>query len=165
VNFTAKVAVVVVGLAVLGTAAGRQVALQTNAANNVSQSNGTKSDDPKAFVMTGSVSGLAPGVSRVLQVSVANRSSQPIRVLMLSATVTLLSSPPGPAGAPPCDVAQIAISPYNSRAAGATPYKVAGRSSASVPLQVTFLNTSSNQDGCKGRHFNIKYVGTAEQWH
>jgi hypothetical protein len=164
VNFTAKVAVVVVGLAVLGTVAGRQVALTANAAN-VSQSSGTKGNDPKAFVMTGSVSGLAPGVSRVLQVSVANQSSQPIRVLMLSATVTLLASPPAPAGAPPCDVSKIAISPYNALAAGATPYKVAGRGSANVPLQATFLNTSSNQDGCKGRHFNIKYLGTAEQWH
>src|SRR5258708_38578348 len=132
VNFKAKVAVVVVGLAVLGTFAGRQVALTANAARNVSQASTTNGNDPKAFVITGSVSGLAPGVSQVFQVNVANQSSQAIRVLMLSATLTLLPSPPAPVGAPPCDVGQLEIAPYNALAAGAVPYKVDGRSSASV---------------------------------
>ena len=64
-----------------------------------------------------------------------------------------------------CDTSKITIAPYNANAVGAIQYTIAGRGTATVPMTINFINTSTNQDGCKGKTLSLTYSGTAEQAH
>jgi len=122
--------------------------------------------DPHFFTVSSStVAGIVPGKPLSFPVLVSNPSSQDMKLLTLSATVTLLANPPAPAGAPPCDVSKLAVVPYNASTAGAASYVVAARSTRTVPLTIRIADVASNQDGCKGRKFTLTYSGTAEQAH
>ena len=88
-------------------------------------------------------------------VTVKNNSSQAIRVVTLNGTV---------AAVPGCDTSKITVVPYSKNDAGAVIYKVAGRSTALIPMRIVFTNTSTNQDGCKGKAITVRYSGSVEQW-
>ena len=64
-----------------------------------------------------------------------------------------------------CDTTKITIAPYNANNAGATQYKVDALKTATVPMTISFINTNTSQDGCKGKALALSYSGTAEQWH
>jgi hypothetical protein len=113
-------------------------------------------DDPKAFDATGNPPSISPGVSKTYMVSVRNNSSQAIHILTLNGSVAALAG---------CDTSKITIASYNADAVGAVQYNVAGRSTATVPMAINFINTSTNQDGCKGKTLSLTYSGTAEQAH
>jgi hypothetical protein len=113
-------------------------------------------NDPKAFDVSGNPPNISPGVSKTYMVSVKNNSSQAIHMLTLNGSLASVTG---------CDTSKITIAPYNSNAAGAVQYTIAGRSTATVPMTINFINTTTNQDGCKGKMLSLTYSGTAEQAH
>ncbi|HKT03673.1 MAG TPA: hypothetical protein VJT31_29450 [Rugosimonospora sp.] len=142
-------------LAGLGVFGGRQLALANNSAN-----------EPHPFTIASStVAGITPGRQLTFPVTVTNPASQDVRLLTLSTRVTLLASPPAPAGAPACDASKLTVAPYDYRDRGARPYVIPARGKATVPLTIKLADTTTNQNGCKGRKFTLTYSGTAEQTH
>jgi hypothetical protein len=127
----------------------------TPAASPTVSQNGN-GNDPKAFDVTGTPPSIFPGASKTYLVSVKNNSSQAIHMLTLTGSL---------APVPGCDTSKITIAPYDANAVGAVQYTIAGRSSATVPMTIIFINTNTNQDGCKGKTLSLTYSGTAEQSH
>ena len=144
-----------VAFAAVGVSAGHGMALAANAAR-----------DPHAFTITSSiVTGIVPGKLLTFPVVVRNPSSQPMKLLTLSVSVTLLATPPAATGTRPCDASKLAVAPYTWLARRAPQYVVPAGRTATVPLTITLADTRTNQDGCKGRKFTLTYSGTAEQAH
>jgi hypothetical protein len=115
-------------------------------------------DDPRAFTMSGAVTGLVPGRPLTLPVTVNNPNSQSIRILTISA-IAGNASLACPANG------NIAVSTYDSSVSGAPAYIVPARGTATVPLSVRFVDAPTrNQNACKGVTFPLSYVGSAMQW-
>jgi hypothetical protein len=112
------------------------------------------------FTIRGSVSNLAPGVARPIQLTLANPNGFPIYVTALTVSVSADSTPPGCSSAGNLQVTQ-------SNASVANPIVIPAGSSvtlASAPRapQITLLNLPGvNQDVCKGKSFVLTYSGSA----
>ena len=117
-----------------------------------------KDDPPKAFTMSGGVTGLVPGRVVTLPVLVGNPNSQAIKILTIAVTA---------AGASPaCPAAgNLALPYYDSSRPGAAAYIVPSRGTLTVPLSIQLVDAPSrDQSGCKHVSFPLSYAGTAMQW-
>ncbi len=121
---------------------------------------------PQNFTITGSVSGLVPGVWFPIPVTIGNPNSEPLYLTSLSVSV-VLSSPNGCSSA--TNFETMPSSASSSSKVGPTP---AGATSWPVPSsvsppgtlqprpQIRLRNTATNQDGCKNQTVDLTYAAT-----
>jgi hypothetical protein len=123
----------------------------------------------KPFTISGNLSGaLAPGLSRALDLTLANPNKKPLSVTNLTVTVqTVTRTAYAIAHNQPCTTADYAVTQYS----GAYPLTVPGNGSASLSSlgvstsarpKVSMLNTALNQDGCKGATLTLAYSGSGQ---
>lgn len=107
------------------------------------------------FSISGTVSGLTPGSTGNLQLTVTNPKSVPITVKTLSVTL----GTPLPPGCGPSNL-DLTGAQYGS----ATGFNVPANNgtASTVGLTVKMVNTGTNQDGCKNVTFPLAYDGTAQ---
>ncbi len=113
-----------------------------------------------AFEISGRVSGLAPGVTKAIVVTLRNPNPWPIRVTRLRTTISADSTPPGCPSGPNLVLEQATgITP-------AHPVLVPARGSVTLRTpprapRLTFRNRPVNQDVCKKKTFELDYSGWA----
>ncbi|QNE17996.1 hypothetical protein F1D05_09010 [Kribbella qitaiheensis] len=121
------------------------------------------------FTISGNLSGaLAPGLSRPLDLTLANPNKKPLSVTNLTVTVkTVTRTAYAIAHNQPCTTADYAVTQYS----GSYPLTVPGNGSASLSSlgvstsaqpKVSMLNTALNQDGCKGATLTLAYSGSGQ---
>lgn len=121
------------------------------------------------FTISGNLSGaLAPGLSRPLDLTLANPNKKPLSVTNLTVTVkTVTRTAYAIAHNQPCTTADYAVTQYS----GSYPLTVPGNGSASLSglgvstsarPKVSMLNTALNQDGCKGATLALAYSGSGQ---
>jgi hypothetical protein len=108
------------------------------------------------FAATGHVDTLLPGQPRTLTVTVTNPDRVAYRILQLTAT-------PQDANVRCTAAANLVVGGYDARRPGARTYVVPRRSSITIPLSITLLDTGTSQDACKNVTFPLRYSGTATQ--
>lgn len=126
----------------------------------------------KSFAISGSVSGLAPGLTKPLELSLTNPNKKSISVTNLSVTLQGVTKAVGaPDGL--CDLSDYAVVQYSG------PYPLIMPSSSTpktltdlgVPQaqwpKIQFINkpgpsAPNNQDGCKGATLSLSYSGSAQ---
>jgi hypothetical protein len=136
-----------------------------DAAGNVSAATSyswtiVKSGEPKSFTISGSLSALAPGLSRPLPLTVANPNNQPIWVTSLLVSVKSGSTKAGCDGPANLQVTQSSASSANALAIPAHGQVTLPSGAISAP-QVLMKDLSNNQDACKGASFTFSYSGIA----
>lgn len=104
-----------------------------------------KEEDKKAFAISGGVSGLFPGTTRPLVLTLSHANNFPIRVTALSVAV-------GGAG-PGCPSSNLSVSPYGGAVT------VPANGSATTSLDVTL--SASAPDACRAGTWALTYSGTA----
>ena len=120
--------------------------------------------DGKPFTISGNLAGsLAPGVSLPLDLTLTNPNNQKVSVTNLTVTIkSVTKAANAPAGS--CTTADYAVTQYS----GPYPLAVAANGSAKLSAlvasnakwpQVRMLNTTSNQNGCKGATVTLAYSG------
>ncbi|HVW34110.1 MAG TPA: hypothetical protein VHL53_16355 [Acidimicrobiia bacterium] len=102
-------------------------------------------NDPKSFVVSGAVEGLAPGVTRSLFVTLSNPNNSDISVQALT-----VAAGDGSKGCPGSNVRVGTLT---------APVFVPGRGSAQVTLPITMLGTAPG--ACQGADFPLTYGGSA----
>ena len=113
------------------------------------------------------LTGLAPGVKLPVDVAVTNPQTFSVRLNALTVTATGVTGPAITAGTP-CTtsdfaVTQMATMPSTAIPAGATrSLSQLGVASAQRP-QLTMLNRSVAQDGCKGATVALQFTATVRQ--
>jgi hypothetical protein len=123
----------------------------------------------KPFDISGSLSDLlAPGVSRPLNLTLANPNKKPVSVTNLTVTVqSVVRTSYAVTHNLPCGLADYKVTQYG----GSYPLTVPGSGSASLSdlgiaqstwPKVTMLDTASNQDGCKGATITLAYSGSGQ---
>jgi len=121
------------------------------------------------FPISGNLSGLlTPGTALPLELSLTNPNSGSLSVTALSVTLqSLTRTAYAVSHNQPCGLGDYAVTPYN----GLYPLVVPGSSTRNlsqlgVPStqwpKVTMLNTSLNQDGCKGATMTLSYTGSGQ---
>ncbi|MEU0095671.1 hypothetical protein [Kribbella sp. NPDC006257] len=121
------------------------------------------------FTISGNLPGaLAPGLSRPLDLTLANPNKKPLSVTNLTVTVkTVTRTAYAIAHNQPCTTADYAVTQYS----GPYPLTVPANGSASLSSlgvstsarpQVSMLNTALNQDGCKGATLALAYSGSGQ---
>jgi len=120
----------------------------------------------KAFTISGNLSDLlAPGAELPLELSLTNPNKKSISVTNLS--VTLKSVAPASDAVGSCTLSDYAVVQY----IGPYPLVVPGSSTKTLTQlyiddrqkpQIKFLDTSLNQDGCKGATLQLSYSGSAQ---
>jgi hypothetical protein len=122
----------------------------------------TKSGKP--FGIAGNLAGsLAPGVALPLDLTLTNPNNQKLSISNLTVTIKSVAKAAGaPAGA--CSTSDYAVTQYS----GPYPLAVAANGTTTISSlvsnqakwpQVRMLNTSSNQNGCKGATVTLAYSG------
>lgn len=112
------------------------------------------------FGISGSVSGLLPGVTRPIKLVITNPNGVAIYITKLTVTLPANSTPPGCTSADNLALVQ-------SDASTANPIMVPASGSVTLSAaprapQVTLLNLPSvNQDACKGKKFALTFSGSA----
>jgi hypothetical protein len=112
------------------------------------------------FTISGQASGLAPGVSTPIRLTLTNPNGMPIYVTSLTVRIAADSTPAGCGTATNIRLTQASVSDAN-------PIVVAARSSVTLAAaprapQITLLNLPGvNQDVCKNKSFALTYSGTA----
>ncbi len=112
------------------------------------------------FGISGSVSGLVPGATKVIALRLANPNSVPIHVTRVTVSVSADSSPPG------CSSAANLVLYQATGITSAAPVAVPARGSVTVTTfprapKIGFRNLHSNQDACKKTTFRLIYTGSA----
>ena len=111
------------------------------------------------FAISGSVSGLVPGATKVIVLRLANPNSVPIHVTRVTVAVSAESSKPG------CSSANLVL--YQATGiSSAAPVTVPARGGVTVTTfprapKIGFRNLRSNQDACKNATFGLVYTGSA----
>ena len=114
----------------------------------------------KPFTISGNVTGLAPGVSQPINLELFNTNKGVISVTNLTVSLTSTSKSS-------CDASNFEVKQYT----GAYPIAVPPNASillSAVPIAsgyrpaITMLNSSDNQDGCKGVSLSLSYSGSAQ---
>jgi hypothetical protein len=112
------------------------------------------------FTISGGISGLRPGVTAPIRLTLTNPNDVSIYVTRLSVTVAPDSTPTGCRTADNLDLTQSnasATDPIVVPAGGAVTLTTAPRAP-----QITLLNLPNvNQDVCKGKAFTLTYSGSA----
>jgi hypothetical protein len=112
------------------------------------------------FTISGQASGLAPGVSTPIRLTLTNPNGMSIYVTSLTVRIAADSTPAGCGTATNIRLTQASVSEAN-------PIVVAARSSVTLTAaprspQITLLNLPGvNQDVCKNKSFALTYSGTA----
>jgi len=120
--------------------------------------------DGKPFAISGNLAGsLAPGVALPLDLTLTNPNSQKLSITNLTVTIkSVTKAANAPAGA--CSTTDYAVTQYSGPyplsvgAGGTTTISTLVSNRAKWP-QVRMLNTSSNQNGCKGATVTLAYSG------
>jgi hypothetical protein len=122
------------------------------------------------FTISGNLTGgqLAPGITLPLDLTLANPNKKPLSVTNLTVTVqSIARTTYAIANNQPCTPADYAITQYS----GSYPLTVPGNGSASLSSlgvasstqpKVAMLNTTTNQDGCKGAILTLAYSGSGQ---
>jgi hypothetical protein len=100
-------------------------------------------DNPKGFTISGSLTGLYPGASKPLVLTVTNPNNQAITVQSLTVT---------PHATGGCTAGTLTTGPF-------TAFQVPGRSSATTSITIRMSGTAG--DACKGVSWPLTYSGTA----
>ncbi|WP_249335922.1 hypothetical protein [Sinomonas gamaensis] len=122
----------------------------------------------KAFSISGdAASQLAPGVSRTLGLAFSNPNNQPISVTNLSVTIASISqTATAKAQGLPCTAADFAITQYSGPYPLSLPTGSSSLTSVGVPAsqwpKISMLDTTANQDGCKGASLVLTYSGSGQ---
>lgn len=147
----AVIAVLVAGSAVATAAAGGN----GNGNNGNGNGNGGPGNPGHQITVTGtSPTGLAPGLTKPVTVTVKNANGDAVRVTSVVITVGDASTACPAAG-------NIAVTNYDSTKKGALTYTAAKNGgSVQVPLTISMLDTKSNQDTCKSQSFPLKFTAT-----
>lgn len=121
--------------------------------------------DSDPFVVHGDVAGLAPGVSRSMNLSLTNPYAYALNITDLRVAIASVTAPGASAGLP-CGSADFAVTAF----AGSYPLRLPPRATLTladlgVPdaarPHVTMLNRAVNQDGCKSAALTFAYGGSA----
>jgi hypothetical protein len=115
---------------------------------------------PQQFTMTGSVSGLVPGVARRVPVVISNPNDVPIYVTSITTT---LSSGPGSSG---CGLSNFDVLQSSASATDPVVVPASGMVTLNGPLdgyapRVRLLDLPVNQDACKGVLLSLSFSGSA----
>jgi hypothetical protein len=122
----------------------------------------------KAFTISGdTTSPLAPGVSQPIGLTLSNPNSQSLSVTNLSVTISSITrTSTAVAQGLPCTAADFAITQYSGPYPLAIPAGSASLSSLGIPSsqwpKISMLDTSANQDGCKGVSLVLAYSGSGQ---
>ena len=106
------------------------------------------------FGAAGSVTGLTPGSTSTLQVTISNPSTVDYRIVSLTATPVDATNQCKAAG-------NTTITGYDSSIPGTAVHVVARGSTISVPLTVTFVSSGADQGSCRDVTFPLRFSGTA----
>lgn len=122
----------------------------------------------KAFAIAGSVAGLSPGVSVPVNLSLTNQNKKQISISNLTVTISSVTrTAAAVAAGRPCGLADYAVVQYS----GPYPLTVGGLATATLAdlgvtpaarPQVRMLDTTTNQDGCKGATLGLRYTGSGQ---
>jgi hypothetical protein len=123
----------------------------------------------KPFAIGGNLSGaLAPGISRPLDLTLTNPNKKPIAVTNLTVIVqSVTRTSYATTHNLPCSPADYKVTQYG----GTYPLAVPGSGNAALSSlgiaqaawpQVAMLDTTSNQDGCKGATISLAYSGSGQ---
>jgi hypothetical protein len=129
--------------------------------SNGNSSNGNGNPAPgKAFTLTGSVTGLFPGVTSKLYVTVTNPNNQAMTVTNVTATLTSVTKAANaPAGTCAASAANLAIQPFTGPS-----FTVAANSSrSSSPAYIPVMAPSTAANACQGATFTLTYGATGTQ--
>ncbi|NMM22785.1 MAG: hypothetical protein HHJ11_04705 [Phycicoccus sp.] len=120
----------------------------------------------KNFIISGNLDGLlAPGLALPLDLSLTNPNKKSISVTNLSVSLQSVTRAAGETR--PCRTGDYAVVQYN----GPYPLVVPGSTTLNLTQlgvssnqrpKIEFLNTSYNQDGCKGANLSLSYSGSAQ---
>jgi hypothetical protein len=111
------------------------------------------------FTITGSVTGLQPGLAKPIKLTLTNPNGDQIFVTRLTVAISADSTPPGCSSASNIQITQ-------SDASSDSPITVPGNGSvtlASAPHapQIELLDQPWNQDACKNASFTLTFSGSA----
>jgi hypothetical protein len=117
-------------------------------------------DESVPFEISGDVTGLTPGVSQPIVLTLVNPNAAAILVTSVVVEIAAESTPPGCPSEP-----NISLDQPAGITAG-SPVRVAGHGSvvlSTYPLapRIGFVDRPWNQDGCKGKSFALSYSGSA----
>jgi hypothetical protein len=108
------------------------------------------------FSISGEVSGLAPGQSSTLSLTVNNPNPWPIQVLTLQTGV-------GTADRSPCPASTVAVADYHYNN-GDPVVRVAAHGTTQVPVPIELTDSLiADQSGCPTAKFPLTFTGTAVQ--
>jgi hypothetical protein len=108
-----------------------------------------------------------PGAGVGLDLSITNPNSQPMQVTNLTVALTSVTKAASAPATRPCGVADYAVAQFSGSypltiPAGATvSLSSLGVSPTSLP-QLSMLNSSQNQDGCKGATLSLSFSGAGQ---
>jgi hypothetical protein len=115
-----------------------------------------KATNAQLIVHGSSPAFLAPGVTKKITIRIRN----PHRTLMVIQTASIKV---GDASEGCKANKNISTTRYDSATPGAKRYVVYLHHRVRIPLTLTMLNLSTNQDACKGVRFPLTFTATAEQ--
>ncbi len=147
----AVIAVLVAGSAVATAAAGGN----GNGNNGNGNGNGGPGNPGHQVIVTGtSPTGLSPGVTKPVTVTVTNANGDAVRVTSVAITV-------GDASAACPAAGNITTTSYDSSTPGAIVYTAPKNGgSVQIPLSITMLDPHHSQDVCKASSFPLKFTAT-----
>jgi hypothetical protein len=106
-------------------------------------------------------------VSRTLGLAFSNPNNQPTSVTNLSVTIASISqTATAKAQGLPCTAADFAITQYSGPYPLSLPTGSSSLTSVGVPAsqwpKISMLDTTANQDGCKGASLVLTYSGSGQ---
>jgi hypothetical protein len=139
----------------LGWAVIAVLVVGTAAAAATGNGNGNGNGNPgHAITVTGtSPTGLSPGATKPVTVTISNPNQQDAQVTSVTITVGNASSSCPAAG-------NITVTSYDSARRGALVYIAPKNGSVQVPLSITMLDPHASQDTCKSKSFPLTFNAT-----
>ncbi|WP_457945981.1 COG1470 family protein [Pseudarthrobacter sp. alpha12b] len=122
----------------------------------------------KQFALSGNVPGsLSPGTSAGLDLQISNPTGKPLSLTNLSAAIAgIARSADAVAKNLPCSAADFAVTQYSGPYPLTVPTGSSSLSGLGVAQQawprVGMLDSSANQDGCKGANLQLTYSGSGQ---
>lgn len=99
---------------------------------------------------------LAPGITRPVVLTVRNTGATPARIT--SASIRIGDASSG------CNTGEsMRVTNYISSAAGAAQYLIAPSQAVRIPLKISMLDLTTNQNACKNTRFPLTFQATAQR--
>lgn len=112
-------------------------------------------DDKHVFGIAGSVTGLVPGTTTPLVVTITNPNGYAID---LESVTTSVGSPGGG-----CPTGSLVVAPYTRSPSGPA-VTAPGKGTTTLTLQAHYVDSlTADQSGCRGATFPLTFTGTAEK--